>query len=251
MFWLIALTAALPAAGRDYAVEVGAGRLAHDGFLQTPTGGGPGTTSLRRPTFAELGLARGSYRWLAGSVDFGRYALRVRYTDIADTESAVLASALTSQGRPFAVGESVLSRASFDGLSLSVTRSWAFGGDVTLDVGPWLGWTAFDFNVDGGQHRVDRSYTVHAVGLRGSIKKGLGEHWRIGATVTLAPAFDGAARHHALEAAASYRLGERLGVRLSTRFEDFGYDDAHKQTLPNDLAVTRRVVPALSLRLEF
>ena len=44
-------------------------------------------------------------------------------------------------------------------------------------------------------------------------------------------------------------LSKSLRVAVGVSFEEFGYDDAHKQELPNRLKVTRRVVPTASVRL--
>ena len=42
-------------------------------------------------------------------------------------------------------------------------------------------------------------------------------------------------------------LSRRISLALGARIEDFRYDDGHKQELPNDLHVRRRVVPTLSM----
>ena len=246
MLLLVAL-AGPPALARDYVFEVGVGRLVHDGFLQTPAGGESGTATQGRPTFAELNLQGGSYRWVAGTVDFGRFSLRARFADIGEVADAKLALPLTSQGQTFAAGETVRSRATLDGLSLALTRSFGFADGTVLDLGPWLGWTAFDLGIEGVASRVDRSYRVYAVGLTAVLSKRLGNRWHVGFAGTLAPAFDGAAGQISAEPSISFLLREVLDVRLGLRVDAFRYDDSHKQTLPNRLRVTRRVAPALSV----
>ena len=246
MLLLVAL-AGPPALARDYVLEVGAGRLTHAGFLQTPAGGEPGTATHRRPTFAELNLQGGSYRWVAGAVDFGRFAFRARFTNIGEVAGAQLDLPLTSQGQTFAMGETVRSRATLDRLSLAFTRSFGVADGTALELGPWLGWTAFDLGIEGAASRVDRSYRVYAVGLTAGLSKRLGKRWHVGFAGTLAPAFDGAAGQYSGEPSIGFLVREVLEVRLGLRFDAFRYDDSHKQTLPNRLRVTRRVAPALSV----
>ncbi len=252
-----ALLATTHAVG-DYRLEAGVGALRHDGHLQTPAGGQPGTSSMERPTFAELELERGSAHWFAASVDIRRYRLRIRYTAIGDEADAVLATPLTSQGQAFLAGESVLSRLSLHRLTVALMRTFEFDGGVFAEVGGEIGWTGFDLRVEGERHdagtsrsQVDRAYRVHAIGLRAATGKRLGERLRVAATLGLGPAFDGAGSSYFLEPRVSFLLGKRTALGLGARFELFRYDDAHKQTLPNRLDVGRRVLPAFSMSVRF
>lgn len=233
---------------RHFAFEAGMGLLSHDGFLQTPAGGEPGTATAGRPTVDELAVGDGAYRWVAGTVGFGRYWLDIRYTTISDSGRATLANALVSQGNAFDAGSAVRSALGLDGLSLAFTRSFAFGEDTRLRVGPWVGWTAFDLDVDGARADVDRSYRVYALGAKAALDKALGKRWRMGAEAIVAPAFDGAAARYTIEPSLSYGLSDRVEIRLATRLAAFRYDDAHKQVWPNRLRIDRRVVPAISVR---
>ena len=196
----------------------------------------------------ELAVGDGTYRWVAGTVGFGRHALTVRYTTITDSGSARLATALVSQGNAFAAGSAVRAGLSLDGLSLAFTRSFAFGEDAVLRVGPWVGWTAFDLNVDATGASVDRSYRVYALGANAVLDKTLGAGWRVAAEAIVAPAFEGAAGRYSVEPSLGYRLSERLEIRLAIRLAAFRYDDAHKQVWPNKLRIDRRVTPAVSVR---
>lgn len=233
---------------RSFAFEAGIGLLAHDGFLQTPAGGEPGTATAKRPTVDELAVGDGSYCWVAGTVGFGRYALAVRYTTISDSGRATLASALVSQGNAFDAGSDVRTELSLDGLSLAFTRSFAFGEDTRLKVGPWIGWTAFDLDVLAAGAGVDRSYRVYALGANAVLDKALGRRWRVGAEAIVAPAFEGAAARFTVEPSLSYGLNDHVEIRLATRLAAFRYDDAHKQVWPNRLRIERRVMPAVSVR---
>ena len=223
--------------------------VSHEGLLQTPAGGEPGTASAARPTLDELSVGNGHYRWLAGAVGLGRYVLTVRYSAIGDAGSATLTTPLVSQGNAFDAGSDVGTVLSLDGLSLKFTRSFEFGGNTLATLGPWIGWTAFDLDVDGGTAGVDRSYRVYALGASATLDATLGRRWRAGTEVIIAPAFDGSAARYAVEPSLTYYLRDHVQIRLAARLAAFRYDDAHKQVWPNRLRVDRRVMPAVSLRL--
>ena len=233
---------------RRFGLEAGMGLLSHDGFLQTPAGGEPGTATAGRPTVDELAVGDGSYRWVAGTVGFGRYALDLRYTTIGDSGHATLDTALVSQGNAFDAGSAVRTTLGLDGLSLAFTRSFAFGEGTRLKVGPWIGWTAFDLDVDGAGAGVDRSYRVYALGANAVLDKALGGRWRVATEAIVAPAFEGAAARYSVEPSLSYGLTGRLEIRLATRLAAFRYDDAHKQVWPNRLRIDRQVMPTVSVR---
>lgn len=233
---------------RRFVFEAGMGLLSHDGFLQTPAGGEPGTATAKRPTVDELAVGEGNYRWVAGTVGFGRYALDVSYTTISDSGRTTLATALVSQGNAFDAGSDLRTTLRLDGLSLAFTRSFAFGEDTRLGIGPWIGWTAFDLQIDAAAAGVDRSYRVYALGAKAAFDKALGGRWRAGAEAVVAPAFEGAAARYSVEPWLSYALIEGVEIRLAMRLAAFRYDDAHKQVWPNRLQVDRRVMPAVSVR---
>ena len=241
---------AWPAAA-DVALELGGGVARNAGFLQTPTGGQPGTSSAKRPTFAELAMRRGDYGWLAAAVDFGRLRVHARYAVIGSAGASRLTSALTSQGFGFRAGERVRSTASFDSLSVAVTRVFAWREDVTAELGGELAWTAFDLGIRGDDALVDRSYHVHTVGFFAAIAKRLGPRWRLGATLGLAPGVEAAGSRYRVAPRLELHLSERWRLALGLDVEQFRYDDAHKQELPNRLLVRRRVLPTLSIGTRF
>ena len=244
--WLAASLAA-GSAFAEGSLEVGLGSVGSSGHLQTPAGGQIGTASAKRPTLAEAALDGGHYRWLAASANLGRGRLHLRYADIAAQGTSALANHLVAQSRAFDAGETIRSRAAFDTLTLAWT--WRFEREGwRAELGPQVRWTAFDLRIDGTGQAVDRRYRVYAVGAFGILSKQLGQRFNAVLEATAAPAFDGAASAYALAPSIEYRIGERLRLRLGARFEAFGYDDAHKQTLPNDLNVRRRLLPTLALR---
>lgn len=252
---------ALSATGREYSLEYGLGRPEQSGYLQTPAGGMPGTASSKRPTLAEIDLDRGGYRWLGAGVNFGRNAktdpavapfrLRVdaRLTMIGDEAASTTAQAFTIRGGVFEAGDSVRSEVSFDRLTLALTAEFDLGPGLTAEIGPQVGWTRFDFTMTGERHRSERSYHVSTFGLVCAIAKEVGGVWHIGATLAASPAIDGTGSRYSVESRVGRDLPNNLRVAVGARLEAFGYDDAHKQDLPNRLKVKRRVVPTASVRL--
>ena len=260
---VLAAALALPAAGRDYVVEFAAGPPNQSGYLQTPAGGMPGTASSKRPTLSEIDLGGGRYRWIGAGVDFGRKAnvdpaaarsrlrLYARYTTTGDDATSMIAEAFTIRGGVVEAGDSVRSRASFDGLTLAMTAAFDLGSRVSVEVGPEIGWTAFDFTMTGERHRSDRSYHVTTFSLAGAVEKEFGNHWHIGARLAASPGIEGTGSRYLVETRVGRDLSKVLGVAVGASVEAFRYDDGHKQDLPNRIKVTRRVVPTLHARLRF
>lgn len=253
---------ALPLAGADYVVEFGAGQPTQSGYLQTPAGGMPGTASSKRPTLAEIDLDRGRYRWLGAGIDFGRkgggtsnvapFRLRfhARYTTVGDDAASRVAEAFTIRGGVFEAGDRVRSRVSYNRLTLALTGGFDLGPGLAVEIGPEVGWTAFDFTMRGERHRADRAYHVTTFGLAGEIRRELGNGWQIGARIAAAPAIEGTGSRYAAEPWLGRSLSRRFGFAIGARLEGFRYDDAHKQELPNHLQV-KRIVPMLAVRLRF
>ena len=253
---------ASPAGGRDVVVEFGAGLPSESGHLQTPAGGMPGTASPGRPTLAEVGLDGGHFRWLGARVDFDRKAqgspgaapfhLRfdARLASVGDEATSVIAEAFTIRGGVYEAGDRVRSQVAYDGLTLALTGVFRLGPGLEAEIGPQVGWTAFDFTTDGARHRTERAYHVATVGVVGGMRKEFGNGWHLGARVAAAPAIEGTGSRYALEPWLGRVVWKRLSLAIGTRVEQFRYDDAHKQELPNRLQVTRRVVPTVSARLQ-
>ena len=201
---------ALPATPREYALEHGVGLPQQSGYLQTPAGGMPGTASSKRPTLAEIDLDGGRYRWLGARVDFrpnaqtgpaGSFRLRLhaRYTTIGDAATSTVAEAFTIRGGVFEDGDSVRSEVAFDGLTLALTAAFDLRAGLSVEVGPQVGWTAFDFVMRGKRHQSDRAYHVTTFGLVGAVSKELGNGWHIGARLAASPAIEGTGSRYAAE----------------------------------------------------
>ena len=251
------------AAAREYSLEFGAGLPNQSGHLQTPAGGMPGTASPRRPTLAEIDLDGGDYRWLGVRVGFPRQAeranrefgsrfrlrLKIRYSAVGDEAATVLDDAFTIRSGVFRAGDSVRSRVAFDDLTLTLSAVFDLTPSVSAALGGEIGWTAFDFTMVGEHHTSERAYHVNTVGVVGAVSRDFGNGWQLGTRLAAAPAVEGTGSRYTAEARLGRDLSQRISIALGARIEDFRYDDEHKQALPNQIKVRRRVVPTASVRL--
>ena len=230
------------------------------GYLQTPAGGMPGTASPKRPSLAEIDLDGGDYRWLGVRVDFVRGdnnadrsrlapRFRMRYSAVGDAATTVLDDAFTIRGGVFGVGDTVRSQVSFDNLTMTLSAVFALSPSLSAELGGEISWTAFDFTMVGERHRSERAYHVNTVGVMGAVSRDFGNGWHLGSRLAAAPAVEGTGSRYTAEARLRRDLTKRVSVGVGVRIEQFRYDDAHKQELPNQLQVTRRVVPTVAARL--
>lgn len=152
------------------------------GFLQTPSGGRPGTTSRRRPSFEELGLDRVSVFDAALQVTHERHVLAGGLQWIRLDNATTLTTDLTSQNSFFPAGDRVqadiqldwyrfgyLYRLGPDG-RVAEKHRFALGADLV----------AFDFHyrLDGTGH-VDRSYMKMGTRVGGTWDWQISEPWSV------------------------------------------------------------------------
>jgi hypothetical protein len=78
-----------------------------DGFLQTPRGGAPGTTSIERPAFTELGIDAALGAEAGFGAEYEGHAAELRARFFPFSSSATLASPLTSWGVAYPAGARV------------------------------------------------------------------------------------------------------------------------------------------------
>lgn len=151
-------------ASEQLQVDIGVAALRSEihGRVQTPRGGEPGTTSSRRPTFAELGIndtSPGDF-WVNISHDPYGFYLGGRLIHLSS--DTTLDNTLVSQGITLPAGSVVDTCIKFDwyrtGYRYHVPLDW---GDHTIDLYPSFGATFLDFRyrlTSPGLAEVDRSY---------------------------------------------------------------------------------------------
>jgi hypothetical protein len=158
---------------------------AADGFLQTPAGGEPGTSSARRPTLDELGIHDAIFYDALASVRWRQLNFYGGYQAVALDGDAVLSQELISRGATFPAGTRVQSQTDLNWFRIGI--GWIF----PLATGRWeispkaeLAVLDFNYRLSGGTETVDRGYA------KGAARLGLESRYRI--TRRLSVSLDGA-----------------------------------------------------------
>jgi hypothetical protein len=145
-----------------------------DGFMQTPSGGKPGTSSHERPTFDELNIHDVSFYEGRLDVKWQRLDFFGGYQYIRLDGDGTLSETLVSRGVTFAPGNSFDTKNQFDWFR--VGAGWQFDFlEGRLVLMPKFDFAVLDFSYkfsSGGQS-VDRSYT------KGAPRLGVEAAWRL------------------------------------------------------------------------
>ena len=230
----------------DVEWTVAVGRVDQSGFLQTPTGGAPGTATLGRPSVEELDLDGANSFLLGAEWSNDRWFVRAHYDRFHVDGDSVLGASLIMQGRPFGEGSSVAAELDLHELAAAVGRRGR-AGDLDWWAGVRVGATDFSVSLDssGVPSPVDRAYhVIDVAGLLGASLR-LGPAWSVDVEALLAPQHERFAGRRRLDGYLVYQL-DRLAWRVGIRLETFEYDDAYKQALPNHLDLDR-VVPRIGV----
>lgn len=217
-----------------------------DGFVQTPSGGEPGTTSHDRPTLSELGFNCISIYDGSISVRLGANRFLLGAQIIRMDGNATLSEDLISQNTFFPAGTSVSSSVHLDWYRLGYEYAFSFdldhkGNQLRVAPGIQAVLLDFDYGMDaaGGLH-VSRSYSKGGVRIGGSIE------WLTGGSFTVAASgywglpIQNTAQILSVDLVGSYQLwGDRHGfggaVYLGVGYESIEYED--DQTVPNHIDV--------------
>lgn len=157
-----------------------------EGFLQTPAGGQPGSSSHRRPTLDELGIDDATFYDVLASVQWRHLDFYVGYQSIGLDGNATLSENLVSRGVTFAAGTRVRSEADLNWVRTGV--GWKF--DLLqrrLELVPKAELALLDFSYDlsGGAQAVDRSYA------KGCFRLGLETRYRFNRVLSVSLAAAG------------------------------------------------------------
>ena len=210
-----------------------------DGFLQTPAGGRPGTSSRRRPTFDELGIDDVAFYDTRPDIQWHRLRLYGGYQFIRLDGSETLSQPLISHGVPFAAGDSVRSDNRLDWSRIGA--GWHFDFlDRRLELMPKaeLALLDFKYHLSSRSQSADRSY------IKGCPRLGLEGTYHLSDIISFN--VDGSAslplsnspQIAALRATANFRLlphSHRVKPSLfaGVGMEWIDYED--NQTLPNHI----------------
>lgn len=143
-----------------------------NGFLQTPSGGNPGTSSSHRPKLDEIGAdefqafdAALDLSWREHHVDFGGQWIGLDGSDTLD-------STLVSRGVTFPAGTHVHSDVTLDWYRLGYRYRFdiPLGEQQHLFLAPGIQGALldYDYNLDGGGRSISRSFPQAGVRLGGT-----------------------------------------------------------------------------------
>lgn len=222
-------------------ISVKPGYAPISGYLQTPAGGAPGTSDIKRPTFEELDIDYAAY------MDIDLYYRSRKYTPyiglrlMTVDSSGVLEKDLTTRGHTFLAGESYDHETTFNIYRFGAKYDFAYlSPKVELAV------MDFDYEFKTPAARVNRSYAKSAV------RVGAEKTFRIDALDIMLEAsgsipFSNTPEIYTFTAAVKYWFVENINVGLELQYFYLDYED--DQELPNHLRLEMQ--PAVSVFLQF
>jgi hypothetical protein len=225
----------------EFGFSVKQGYAPISGYLQTPAGGNPGTSDIKRPTFKELDIDDTSYTDIDLYYRIRNYTPYIGLRLIDFDSSGILEKDLTTRGQTFLRGESYEHETSFN--------IYRFGAkyDFTY-ISPKAELAVMDFNYqfESGGIQVKRSYANCAVRL------GAEKNFSIDALDIIFEAsgsipLSNTPEIYTVGAAVKYWFAERFNVGLDIQYFYLDYED--DQDLPNHLRLEMQ--PAISVFLQY
>jgi hypothetical protein len=224
-----------------FGISVKQGYAPISGYLQTPAGGNPGTSDIKRPTFKELDIDDTSY------IDIDLYYKKRNYTPyigvrLIDVDSSgILEKDLTTRGQTFSKGQSYDHETSFNiyrfGTKYDLTY---FSPKVELAV------MDFDYQLESAGIQVKRSYSKSTVRL-GAEKifsfNALDIIFEASGSIPLA----NTPEIYTAGAVVKYWFSENVNIGLDVQYFYLDYED--DQDLPNHLRLEMQ--PAISVFLQY
>lgn len=151
-----------------------------EGYVQTPEGGTPGTSSRHRPTLHELNIDDAiSYEGLLRA-QWGSAEVFGGGQWLGWSRSATLSQSLVNHAVTFPAGARVRSQISLDGYR--VGAGWTFGlFGKRLELTPRAEFALLDFSsrLSSGDLSARRSYT------KGAVRLGIRSMWHLGAPLSI------------------------------------------------------------------
>jgi hypothetical protein len=238
----------------DFTVGASAlyGRLS--GYLQVPLGGNSGTSSPRRPTLRELGIADEAFYEVAGRFRWQHLAVLAGYTGLEPSGSGTLSEPLVSHGVDFAAGSPFHASTSLN--VANVGAGWVFDfAEPRLELVPKVEYALLDFSYDlrspGAQ--ASRAYRTGAarLGAEGVLRLDHGFALELDGAASLPIAhmaqLAGVTGRVSWAAPAVGPLRATLFVGCGARWIDF----KDSQTLPNHIHVTTGPLATGGLTISF
>jgi len=229
------------ASADEFGISVKQGYAPISGHLQTPAGGSPGTSDMKRPIFKELDVDHAAY------TDVDLYYRSRKYTPYIGLRlmnvdsSGFLEKDLTTRGQTFLEGESYEHETSFN-----IYRFGAKYDFVYLSPKVELAVMDFDYQFGSTGIQVKRSYAKSAVRL------GAEKTFKIDALDIMFEAsgsipLSDTPEIYTVTAGVKYWFSEYVNIGLDVQYFYLDYED--DQDLPNHLRLEMQ--PAVSFSLQY
>ncbi|OHB62568.1 MAG: hypothetical protein A2168_01605 [Planctomycetes bacterium RBG_13_50_24] len=229
------------ASADGFGISVKQGYAPISGYIQTPAGGNPGTSDIKRPTFNELDVDHADYTDIDLYYSKGNYTpyIGLRLMDV--DSSGVLEKDLNTQGQTFLKGEFFDHETSFN--------IYRFGAkyDLTyLSPKVELAMMDIDYQFESAGIQVEHSYTKSAVRL------GAEKTFSIDALEILFEAsgsvpLSNMPEIYTVGAVVKYWFADYVNIGLDVQYFYLDYED--NQDLPNHLRLEMQ--PAVSVFLQY
>lgn len=158
--------------GGKLSVTSSVGWFKADGYLQTPAGGTPGTSDLKRPKLEEIDIEELFYTEHLINWERGPLTIYGGFTILGDDSSGTLSSDLMSR-QQFYAGERYAAKMEFNQYKLGT--KYTFKSDFLggVDIKPMAEVTMMDFVyvLDTGRADIERSYMKPTFRVGGEISK--------------------------------------------------------------------------------
>jgi hypothetical protein len=225
----------------EFGISVKQGYAPVSGYLQTPAGGKPGTSDIKRPAFKELDIDDTSYIDIDLYYESGDYTpyIGVRLIDI--DSSGILEKDLTTRGQTFLKDESYDHKTSFNIYRLGLKYDVAY-----LSPKLELAVMDFDYRLESGGIQVKRSYAKSAVRL-GAEKRFSVDTVDVIFEASASVPLPNTPQIYTVGAVAKYWFTDHVNVGLDVQYFYLDYEDS--QDLPNHVRLEMQ--PAVSVFLQY
>jgi hypothetical protein len=227
------------------------------GYLQTPAGGNPGSSSIRRPTFEELGFEDTNVNQGYFAFSKGNHTVLLDAHLVRLDGYSTLTEPLKSQYRDFAAGETVKADVQTDYYDLiylyHFTEVDLFGKRMTIS--PGAGLVVFDFHYElaGASDKADRSYGNVGARIGGELNLTLTEKLSISADAFASIPISNTVSIYSLELLGEYQLWKTSRLEttaiLGIAYDYIDYED--EQELPNHIRVELKPLLKIGIEIKF
>ena len=242
--------------GFDIAADYRFGNI--DGYVQTPSGGDPGTSSHHRPTFNELGVDTVNIFDFALAAHCRPSIFSAGGQIIRVHGDSTLSTDLTSHGTLFPAGSSVTSDIQLDWYRFGYQYEFSIdlgegSGEFDLAPGVEADLLDFSYSLDGGGAHAHRSYAKPGLRIGGTIEWLTDSPFSVEATAFWGLPISDTVQVLSLDLVGRYQLWGRRNsggsAFLGIGYESIQYED--NQTLSNHIKADIGPLLIAGLQVQF